>query len=174
MSISKKQPTKDLEIYDPPDSPLPAWKHYRILKAVENRLHAQLEQQEYDGRLIGLEVSYKVAKVKAPFSMGYGYDTNNKGDLIDEKDDPLSDEFVMEIYDFASGLIAEHINPNGEDFSCELSASINPVFGKVRVRCAIANNLNCNRQSCQGNCRLFINRNNTGWVCKHRRGNCRC
>jgi len=160
------------EIPDLPNSPLSGWKHYYILKELEKKFHAQLEQQKYAGRLVGLDVTYKVGEY--PYTMNYGYNIDTQGNLLDEKDDPLDDPFVMEVYDLAIDLITQHISPHVLNFSVEISASINPNFSNIKVLCMTATAANCSRQSCQGKCRMFIKRNNGPWECQHFKGKCSC
>lgn len=169
---ASKQTDEFPEIPDHPNSPLSAWKHYGILRALEWKFHEELDSQGYDGHLVGLNLTYTVGP--DPYSMGFGYGVEENANLMTEEDDPLTDDFVSRMYDFASDLIALHINPYVSDYSIQLSASLNPHISTVKVKCMIATNANCGRDSCNGNCRKFISRNNGPWVCTHIKGSCRC
>ena len=160
------------EIPDYPNSPLSAWKHYGILKVMERKFHEELERQNYPGHLVGLDVTYVVGRDS--YTMEYGYGVDQKAGLLPSKEDPLSDEFVAEMYDLANNLISQHISPYISGFDLQLSASINQQVNTVAVQCQIATNANCGQASCIGKCRKFINRNNTGWVCQHKKGTCKC
>jgi hypothetical protein len=159
------------EIPDFPDSPLAAWKHYGILKALERRFHQELEAQNYTGHLVGLDVTYLVGKES--FTMEYGYGVEQSNGPRD-KGDPLSDDFVAEMYDLASDLISEHIDPAVITFDLSLGAAINQPVNTVAVKCQIATDANCGKDECEGKCRKFISRNNGPWTCTHKKGKCKC
>jgi len=173
MSTRDSSQTNELpDIPEYPDSPLSAWKHYGIMRVLEGKFHEELEKQEYDGHLVGLMVTYTVGG--DPYSMGFGYGVETKAALLAQDDDPLSDEFVSEMYDFARSLIAQHINQYVSNFELELGASVNPKLSTLAVKCMIATNANCGKESCVGKCRKFISRNNGPWVCTHTKGLCTC
>lgn len=159
------------EIVDHPNSPLSAWKHYGILKVLERKFHEELEKQQYPGHLVGLDVTYVVGKDSYTMEYGYGVDG---GPGVQPGKEPLSNEFVSEMYDLANNLVAQHISPYISRFDLLLSASINQQVNTIAVQCQIATQANCGKPSCIGKCRKFINRNNTGWVCQHKKGTCSC
>jgi hypothetical protein len=160
------------EIPDFPTSPLPAWKHYGILKVLEGRFRAELESVPYDGHLVGLGITYTVGG--DPYTMEYGYGADAPQNIINNQSDPLSDDFVGDMYDLANDLIAEHISPYVLSFELQINASVNPQVASVAVKCQIANDANCGKASCKGQCRRFISRNNGPWICTHKRGTCKC
>lgn len=160
------------KIPDHPNSPLPAWKHYGILKVLEEKFHAELERVEYVGHLVGLGVTYIVGG--DTYTMDYGYGIGIVQGIMEGKGDPLTDEFVAEMYDLANGLIAEHMNPYIGSFELQLNASVNQQIASVAVKCQIATDANCGKQACKGQCRKFIKRNDGPWVCTHKKGSCNC
>jgi hypothetical protein len=160
------------EIPDYPTSPLSAWKHFGILKALEEKFHAELVQLGYVGHLVGLGVTYTVNG--DPFTMEYGYGVENAEGILEDKADPLTDDFVGEMYDLANNLIAQNINPYTGSFELQLSASVNPQIATVVAICQVATAANCGKAACIGQCRRFISRNNGPWVCTHKKGTCNC
>jgi hypothetical protein len=160
------------EIPDHPNSPLSAWKHYGILKVLEDKFQTELKNIGYTGHLVGLGVTYTVDD--DPFTMDYGYDVEKAEGVLANKDDPLTDEFVAEMYDLANELIGEHMSPYISSFDLELSASVNPQVATVFVKCQIATDANCGKAACIGQCRKFISRNDGPWICTHKKGSCNC
>ena len=169
---SSKKAQRLPEIPDFPNSPLSAWKHYGILKALEREFHKELEAKNYSGHLVGLDVTYIVGG--ETFTMEYGYGVEQTAGLLPNKEDPLSNDFVSEMYDLASELILAHIDPSVLTFELLLSASINQAVNTVAVKCQIATEANCGKDDCTGKCRKFISRNNGPWTCTHKKGQCRC
>ena len=159
------------ETPDHPNSPLSAWRHYGILKVLEERFHTELEDVGYAGHLVGLGLTYTVAGDTYPMEYGYRMDANQVGP---DKEDPLSDDFVAEMYDLANELITKYISPYVIDFDLQLSASVNPTVATVEVKCQIASKTNCGKEECKGQCRKFIKRGNEPWKCTHKKGSCKC
>ena len=149
---------------DPP-SPLSAWKHYHILKKLENKLHAYLKKTDYKGHLVGLEVTYSVGENSYTLEYGYNYDpTENPRD--GGRKDPLTDDLMDEMYDFISDLIAKHISISDSGFNVQLSASVNQEVSTNGKTCKIATAANCGNAECLGKCRTFRKKNGK-WVCQH-------
>jgi hypothetical protein len=173
MSRKTKSQAEELpDIPDYPNSPLPAWKHYGILKVVEGKLHEELKQQKYTGHLVGLDLTYTVGPDTYAMSYGYSFEQVHEG--ITATVDPLSDEFVETLYDFASDLISENINPAGTRFNMQLSVSVNQQVNTKTVICQIATEANCGKNECIGKCRKFKKKNDGSWECTHKKGSCTC
>ena len=43
-----------------PASPLPAWKHYELMRHVEDKIHQKLSSLSYQGHALGLRVDYAI------------------------------------------------------------------------------------------------------------------
>ena len=160
------------EIPDYPNSPLSAWRHYGILKVLEEKFHPELVNVGYAGHLVGLGLTYTVAGDAYPMEYGYRMDVNQG--ILENKKDPLTDEFVAEMYDLANELITKYMSPYVIDFDLQLSASVNPDVVTVDVKCQVATKANCGKEECKGQCRKFISRNKGPWVCTHKKGSCKC
>lgn len=160
------------EIPDYPNSPLSAWRHYGILKVLEERFQAELVNAGYTGHLVGLGLTYTVAGDS--YAMEYGYGVKANQGILGNKEDPLSDDFVAEMYDLANELITKYMSPYVIDFDLQLSASVNPDVVTVDVKCQVATKVNCGKEECKGQCRKFISRNKGPWVCTHKKGSCKC
>jgi len=168
MKSSKAQQSKEKGLPPIPDyplSPLPAWKHYGILKLAEQKIHDNLAQVDYSGRLIGIRIGYSSGKESA-FDMSYGYDVEEE--LPESAGGPLSDEFALELYKFVNGLIAENTDPETK-YQTSLEACVNRRARRVRVESRICAAGECanNPSTCVGNLRVMIKRNKKPWVCQH-------
>jgi hypothetical protein len=149
---------------DPP-SPLSPWKHYHILKELEGRFQAYLKEINYKGHLVGLEITYSVGENNYTMEYGYNYDpTENPMD--GGKEDPLTDDLMDKMYDFASDLIAKHISISEIGFNVQISASVNQAVSTNGKTCKIATVANCGKAECLGKCRTFRKKNGN-WVCQH-------
>src|SRR5262245_12348962 len=83
-------------IPDYPASPLSGWKHYGILKILEEQFQKELKRNGYPGHLVGLELTYHAGSDS--YTMGFGY-RFEEPDGEDTTEDPLSDDFVEQMFD---------------------------------------------------------------------------
>ncbi|HLF74228.1 MAG TPA: hypothetical protein VI524_07780 [Anaerolineales bacterium] len=165
-------------IPDFPNSPVSGWKHFGILKRAEARIHAELIKQKYDGRLVGLRVTYgklntaneQEDELIDPYTMSYGYDLHDM-ELLDQDDDPLSDDFIIELYEEISDLVHKNAKIDIRDRVVSLEANLNPKTKNRIVRPMICRVGQCDRppDSCIGKWRIMISRDGgRTWRCRHR------
>lgn len=165
------------EVPDFPGSPLSGWKHYGILKLAENKIFMELESIGYQGRLIGLRISYYVGGAAKPendedlgdeYTMAFGYNvTDGQTNLIEETPPP-SEEFIIGLYDFVGDMIANHISPYVPEFALRLDAAFNPTPTTYTIACRIVKAGECGDGSAhEGSRRRMLKINNGPWRCLH-------
>lgn len=169
---SSHQPPSGLPEIPDTQSPLPAWKHFRILKFAESEIHAKLA--DYGGHLVGLRVDYTVTDPPPPagegeFIMFYGYGVSDDGIKVKtRRKSPLTPEFLLELYGNVNNLIAQNISQDVNEFTVRFDATLNPVLMQFGVVCRTCNEGECSRQNtdCVGKQRLLF-KDNSGWHCTH-------
>jgi len=169
MKAKSKQPSAKYElpsIPDDPNSPLPGWKHYGVMKLAEQKLHDDLAQIEYNGRLIGLEVNYTTGKDNF-YTMSYGYDV--EAESPNSEVTPLDDKVILGLYQLVKNLIVENTGLSTDSFRTGIEISLNRKPKKVRIVTRICEEGECenNPSTCVGNIRVLTKKNKKPWRCTH-------
>lgn len=160
-----REPLPDIPDY--PDAPLPAWKHYGITKYASDRVVKELEGQHYEGYMVGLDLKYSLDKEHS-YSMGFGKvdipDTTQEEEK-EEPELPVSDEFLVDLYQTANALIAKNVPGGLKDFDSELTVALTGSLKVVKLACTVPDR--CNRGHINRRCCRKVN--SGPWRCLHDR-----
>jgi len=163
MQAQQNAPSPDLPtIPDYPDSPLPAWQHYGITNYAGQKIQEELDRIGYSGYLIGLGVAYRPENGKT-YSMQFGR-VDDADEL--EEDQPLSDDFLLHLYQITSQFIAHNTSLDGT-IDTELRISIKGSQISIRVMCRIIQAGECTHQPGHDGSRMVCRSYNGGntWHC---------
>lgn len=167
-----------------PDSPVPPWQHYDIVKRLEFEIHAELEKINYKGYAIGLYAGYVLApdnqkqdEDPQPFSMCYGYNVNEEvviipndtlGERFDEtKNDPLPEEFIDELYQKLEQFLIESAPPDVGIILPRLEITVSGSKSCCGLMCKLCRPGDCIKDGCKGKRRRF-RKTCQGWKCTHK------
>ena len=183
MKPFAKPPQKYL-IEPEPVAPLSTWNHYRIVKKIERKVQIYLHDQGYEGYCLGIRVGYSVYQGESEepqsqsLSFGYVTEADDKTDTWlnhyknsvrdlnpPETDNPLTDDFIDELYTEAANLIKANIDPSVETFTVLLETAVSGSVKKKGRDCRRPRGTECN-QACTGR-RVLRQRNNGTWFCTH-------
>ncbi len=168
------------------ESPVPAWDHYRIVKKVEEAIHAELESLDYKGYAIGLYAGYALApdeKAQSeddayPFAMSFGYQVGRElnfltpdeeyfASSVDERDSgPLTDEFIEKMYRRLEAELNQAVPPETGTILPRLEITVAGSTYCYGLMCKLCRPGQCTRRTCVGKKRWF-KRTCSGWVCQH-------
>lgn len=165
MAVRKK--TKQMvlpDIPNYPDAPLAAWLHYGITDFAGKKVQEELNRLSYPGYLIGIRVAYTVVNKEEPtYVISFGrvppLDIMNS-----ETDDPLSDDFLIELHETVSALIHKYTPEVFEDLDVEVSANVSGSEHASTIKCR-TDGYQCDKNHTGS--RKCIQRQNGVWVCKH-------
>lgn len=178
------KPPKKYLVEPEPEAPLSIWAHYKIVKRIERKIQLYLHDHEYPGYCLGVRVGYSIytPETEEPekHALSFGYVTEN-GDKVDpwtehfknsvpdlnppETENPLTDEFIDELYLEAANYIKANIDPGVETFTVLLETAVS---GSVKAKgrdCRKPRGNECS-QRCPGR-RVMKQRNNGTWFCTH-------
>ncbi len=163
---------------DYPTSPVPAWKHYQIIKEVEKKIRKRLKEMEYKGYLIGLSVGYTLVRadkksneVGQEYTMSFGYGVKDVKEFAREKN-PLDQEFVTDLLHDIQRWIENNTDIPG-DYRVELNISISGSYYYYGIKCDILRAGQCggdpnkNNQKCPVGDRRVLYDDGSGWKCTH-------
>lgn len=157
------EPLELPDIPDYPEAPLPAWKHYGITNFASQKIVEELENVQYSGYMVGLEVGYSLEEEKKTYAMSFGKVRPSEEELEqqgEEPDLPISDEFLVRLYQ----TIHDYMKANGsENLSPELTIVITGSLKAVTVMCRTPQV--CDRR--HGGKRWCKKVNSGPWTCLH-------
>lgn len=168
--MESKEPKSDQSLPDfpeYPEAPLSAWKHSGITKYVGDKVIQELERVQYQGDMVGLNVGY-VLEDESTYSMSFGRteipETTSK-DENPEKELPLSDEFLIDLYKTINELIAANVPGYLGKLSSVLTIVMTGSYTSISIICRTP-------QSCtlrHTGTRWCKSVNRGTWVCLHTR-----
>jgi hypothetical protein len=191
MRPNPKPPQKYL-LASEVDAPLSTWNHYQIIKKIEREIQKYLhdlheladsDPRKYDGYLLGIRVGYSIYahpedEQPKKYSMAFGYVAEDEGDSwLDHyrksgaedyppgATNPLTDEFINQLYAEAGNYIRANISSSVDTFTVLLETAVSGSVKSKGVDCRKPRPNECN-QGCNGR-RLMNQRLDGSWFCTH-------
>jgi hypothetical protein len=164
MNEEERKPSRELPpIPDYPDAPLPAWKHYGIINYADQRIKDELANMRYEGYMVGLEVAYMLEDEKS-YAMSFG--KISKPDEATQKEEteveiPLSDEFLVDLYQMLTELIPANCPNYSGQMSTELTIVVTGSEYVIKVTCTVPQQCALNHKDKRW-CKKI---NNGPWTC---------
>jgi len=137
--MSQHPPASQGQQYPDPITPLPAWRHYQIVKYTEEKVKLRLKQTDFEGYIISLGVAYTVYEAddetqtwnKMNFGPDFGIwpegldeyttpreiTTNNEPETENMPitlSPPLDDEFMTELHEEVYALVNENLTHHSD------------------------------------------------------------
>jgi hypothetical protein len=152
----------------PPDyqeAILPAWAFSNIVQHISQLIKGQLNYIEHPGQLIGLSLSYTLEDGQT-YKLEFGTVEDSESP---EADMPLSDDFLIYLYQSINDLIKEYSSYSGK-ISTELDLSITGSHFRVTVTCRQVGVSECSNSPNHVGTQMYCMRVNHGaWRCLHGR-----
>lgn len=131
------------EPYDPadvpeyPEGPLPAMKHYGITYFTCQKIVEELDTLQYPGYMVGLKVGYAMED-GSEYEMKFGIVDLSDEDLEQqekEPDLPVSDEFLIRLYQTVQDYMKANVPDGGEKLNPEIAITMSGSLIMVRMMC---------------------------------------
>ncbi len=163
---AKKEPKRELpDIPNYPDTPLAPWIHYGITQFAGEEVQKELDRLAYQGYLIGLRVAYTVAdNTEMAYQMSFGRVPPLQS-LIVDTEDPLTDDFLLDLHDAVCTLIHKYTPEMISDMDVEVTANVSGSEHACSVKC-LSGGYICDKNHTGK--RKCVQRQGGSWTCKHR------